>query len=277
MYSKNYMKKIGSLALAGVMAFSLAIPAFASDDSGEKKEDESSSSTTETTETTGTNTTTEIETTYQEIPIAVTVPTTGAAQINPYGLPVEVKDGDDVIAEITGQQITTAPLYITNNGNIALSVGATVTAETKGSVNLVTSAIVTSGKSANTGKDIYAYLQMAKVADVKDVVVTDAATDLTTPVATVCADSTAWSSTNNLVLNPDEEVSRAASSLWAYRARRQMMTRPFRLLMARASSPSVWPAAASPRPRTTSGMRKTALPPLSLSPSRPLSPNSFQA
>jgi hypothetical protein len=203
------MKKIGSLALAGVMAFSLAIPAFASDDSGEKKEDESSSSTTETTETTGTNTTTEIETTYQEIPIAVTVPTTGAAQINPYGLPVEVKDGDDVIAEITGQQITTAPLYITNNGNIALSVGATVTAETKGSVNLVTSAIVTSGKSANTGKDIYAYLQMAKVADVKDVVVTDAATDLTTPVATVCADSTAWSSTNNLVLNPDEEVSKS--------------------------------------------------------------------
>jgi hypothetical protein len=200
MYSKNYLKKIGSVALAGVMALSLSIPAFAAGGDTEKKDEADT-----------TNTSTKITTTFEEIPIAVTVPDTGTAQINPYGLPVDVKDSKNaVLATITGQQITTQPLYITNDGDIALSVGATVTAETTGDANLVTSAISTTGKNANTGKDIYAYLQMATVTSVeKTEVGKDPKSELETPVATMCADSSAWSSTNNLVLNPDEEATKS--------------------------------------------------------------------
>jgi hypothetical protein len=200
MYSKNYLKKIGSVALAGVMALSLSIPAFAAGGDTEKKDEADT-----------TNTSTKITTTFEEIPIAVTVPDTGTAQINPYGLPVDVKDSKDaVLATITGQQITTEPLYIINNGDIALSVGATVTAETTGGANLVTSAISATGKNANTGKDIYAYLQMATVTSVeKTVMGKDYKSDLEKPVATMCADSSAWSSTNNLVLNPDEDATKS--------------------------------------------------------------------
>jgi hypothetical protein len=106
------MKKIGSLALAGVMAASLSIPAFASEN------------------------TTEVETTYKPITIAVTVPATGTAVINPYGLPIEYNLGTTGQSsynvkkvEIKGQQITTTPMAIKNNGKTELNVYATVTSE----------------------------------------------------------------------------------------------------------------------------------------------------
>jgi hypothetical protein len=157
MYSKNYMKKIGSLALAGVMAFSLAIPAFAVEgetEEGEKKEETSSSTTAENT--------TVVDTKYQKVEIEVTVPTTGSAQINPYGLPVEVmlKDGKTAAGKITGQQITTAPIYVTNDGDVALTMGATVTGKATEGVSLLTKA-----NARSTTKDVVAQVQVVAAPD----------------------------------------------------------------------------------------------------------------
>lgn len=64
---KTMKNRVLSGAMAGVLAMSLAVPAFAADD--------------HTTVVTGK---------YQDTPIAVTVPETGKAFINPYGLNIEV-------------------------------------------------------------------------------------------------------------------------------------------------------------------------------------------
>jgi hypothetical protein len=104
MYSKNYMKKIGSVALAGAMAASLAIPAFAANQ-------------------------TTLTGTYSEPEIAVTVPDTGTIAINPYGLPVTFDTSDGTVS-VKNQQITTAPLNIRNEGNLSdLDAYVTVTSK----------------------------------------------------------------------------------------------------------------------------------------------------
>jgi hypothetical protein len=108
-------KRIMSLSLAALTTAALAAPAFAA-----------------------TANQTVVTTTYAEIPISVTVPTTGTAQINPYGLPVSVKKNTSgaAAATIKSHQITTQPLYITNNGDTKLSIGATVTTAVKSGSNL---------------------------------------------------------------------------------------------------------------------------------------------
>lgn len=104
------MKRFGSIAMAGALALSLAVPAFAA------------------------NTTT-IEGGYQDIEIAVVVPESGTAQINPYGLPVEVTKSDGATkVQITDRQITSLPLSLKNQGNVPMDVNASLAVLPKGDV-----------------------------------------------------------------------------------------------------------------------------------------------
>lgn len=119
-------KKLISTILASAMALSMAVPAFAS--------------------------TTKISALYQAITIDVTVPTTGTAVVNPYGLPLDVTAkvnvlGDDGTAtgdtrnltgSISGQGITTTtPLALVNKTTVDLDVNATVTGTVKGNLKLI--------------------------------------------------------------------------------------------------------------------------------------------
>lgn len=123
------LKRFGATVMAGVMAISLAVPAFASSQS------------------------TVIDSTFNPITMAVTVPKTGKAIINPYGLPVDL----DETTSISGQKLTTgAPLLIENRSKVALQVGGTVTATIKdgSSVTLVDAA------PSGTDKKIQAFVQL---------------------------------------------------------------------------------------------------------------------
>lgn len=127
-------KKIVSLALAGTLALSLVAPAFAAN-----------------------NNSTVITGTYQDIQIDVTVPASAAAVVNPYGLPIEFTESDDSTThEITGRQITTAPLYIANNTALDLDVSVTVTGKTTGSLKFSATTNVDSTTPANNA---FVYLQ----------------------------------------------------------------------------------------------------------------------
>lgn len=100
------LKRFGAAALSGAMALSMAAPAFAAGNQ------------------------TVITSAFEAITLNVTVPATGTAKINPYGLPVDLKTGEDVDATIKGEQITIGtPLYIINKGTTALAVSAEVTGE----------------------------------------------------------------------------------------------------------------------------------------------------
>lgn len=127
---KTLKKRIFSGAMAGALALSLAVPAFASGNE------------------------TVITGSYVNTPIAVTVPTTGTAQINPYGLDVKL---DDNTSKISGNQIVTKPLAIINNSEMTLSVGATVTAEAKGDFAFGTASTDVSTAKTKTG---VVYLQV---------------------------------------------------------------------------------------------------------------------
>lgn len=122
--------------------------------------------------------------TYVAAEIAVNVPTTGQAFINPYALPVKLSsfdegsDGDLVnvsSSSIMNQQIVTVPMAIENYSEVDLSVSAKVTGtipdatlnntlvgtSTGSGVKFVTSA----PKAADTSKSVFAYLQMKVVDD----------------------------------------------------------------------------------------------------------------
>jgi hypothetical protein len=156
-----------SLSLAALTAASMAIPAFADDEP----------------QTTTPANTTVVTAAYEEVSIAVTVPTTGTAQINPYGLPVEFKKSasSTKAAKVTGQQIVTQPLYITNEGDVALDIAASVTTEAKGDASISGKALT--GKE--TTKSVYAYLQMVQSANKtlddtgKDKIIDECASDST--------------------------------------------------------------------------------------------------
>jgi hypothetical protein len=145
-------KKIASLVLALAMTTTLAVPAFADGDTdaGEKKEETSS---------TAKEYATQVDATYQDITIDVTVPTTGTAVINPYGLPYALKDSKSAeIGKVSGQQIVTQPLYISNNStDVAFDVNATVTTTTSKDLTLATK--TTSG-TKSTSKEAFVYLEM---------------------------------------------------------------------------------------------------------------------
>lgn len=116
-------KKLAALALSSVMSLSLATPAFASDYS------------------------TRITSVYNQPVLAVTVPATGTATINPYGLPVKVMSQETdasqrkALATISNQKITTMPLAIYSKSEVNLLVGASVVGEPQGNLKLATAAI----------------------------------------------------------------------------------------------------------------------------------------
>lgn len=98
------LKRILSIALSGAMCMALATTAFAAGNE------------------------TVITATFDEPEIAVTVPATVAAFINPYGVDVNYDAGDDT-AVLSGFQILSVPNCIYNLSGMDLSVSATVTGE----------------------------------------------------------------------------------------------------------------------------------------------------
>lgn len=136
------MKRFGSVVMAGAMALSLVVPAFA----------EAAESV---------NTSTEVTGGYVTIPISVLVPTSGSAQINPYGLPVVVgakADGTNI--EVVGEQISNVPMYVTNYGTTDLDMDASLAVVPKGGVIIKDDYDVTN-PGADTGKQMKVTLQVA--------------------------------------------------------------------------------------------------------------------
>lgn len=134
---KNLKTRIFSGLMAGILAVSLAVPAFASG----------------TTVTTPNRSTT-ITGAFEDIVIDVNVPTTGDAQINPYGIPVKLEEAGT--NKITGEQIVTKPLLLINNSDSNVNVSASVTATAKGDLRFATAAPT----STDTYKSAYVYLQL---------------------------------------------------------------------------------------------------------------------
>lgn len=132
------MKRFGATVMAGALALSMAAPAFAAD-------------TAPTTTFTGK---------YEPITLNVTVPQTGSALINPYGLPVTL----DEETVISGEQITTgAALLIKNQSKVALAVTAKVTGTEKGDAKLVATVA-----ESDTAKNIAAKFEAFKAPGVLD-------------------------------------------------------------------------------------------------------------
>lgn len=193
------MKRFASLVMASVLALSLAIPAFAADAPAGQVV---------------------ISGKYEDIPISVSVPTTGTAQINPYGLPVEFALSDTITkVSVSGDQITSAPLSIRNQGATKLSVNATLAVDTTGTDNGV---IVKEADLTNTqkGKEINLALQVAGLNDNK-YAVSSLDTDLEDNIIKAFADSTTWANakslkakdTNANVALADATVAKSASAL----------------------------------------------------------------
>lgn len=174
-------KKIGSLALSGALALSLAVPAFAAD--------------------TTPNTTTTITGAYQDVIIDVTVPETGTVVINPYGLPIEYTKSDDTVAKITGQQITTAPMAIMNNTDLDLSVSVTVTGTAQGSLKFSPTSNAESTTAANNA---FVYLQASQLTIANDATgMTSKADDSETLSDAVIDGAVAWAAAE---YNADTDV-----------------------------------------------------------------------
>lgn len=129
------MKRFASMAMAGALTLSLATPAFAANNIV-------------------------ITGTYADIEIAVEVPTTGTAQINPYGLPVSIDKSDKTTVDLVGNQITTQPMSIKNQSAIPLEVGASLAVVPKGDVSIVASV-----GSSQKGKEIAVDLEVAALND----------------------------------------------------------------------------------------------------------------
>jgi hypothetical protein len=111
------------------------------------------------------------------------VPETGTAQINPYGLPVELTKSasSTKTAKVTGQQIVTQPLYISNDGDVALDVSASVTTTATG-VGITTDKI----EDTEDEKKVNVSLQMVLSANksladdtAKDKIIDECAADAT--------------------------------------------------------------------------------------------------
>lgn len=106
-HMKN-LKRFVSIVLASVLVLGLAAPAFAEE--------------------------TTIEGAYQAVTLKVTVPQTGSAIINPYGLPIKLGE-----KSISGEQITTgAALLVKNQSQVALRMIPEVKVTPKGGVKIIT-------------------------------------------------------------------------------------------------------------------------------------------
>ena len=193
------MKRFGSIVMAGALALSLTAPAFADDAPAGQVV---------------------ISGTYQDIPISVSVPSTGTAQINPYGLPVNFALSDTITnVSVSGQQITSVPLSIRNEGTSKLSVNATLAVDTSGTDNGVSvkkADLTTSEK----GKEINLALQVAGLNDNK-YAVSSLDTDLDDNIIKAFADDATWANAKSLKAEDtaagtalaDATVAKSASAL----------------------------------------------------------------
>lgn len=160
-------KRFGSTVMAGALALSLAAPAFAAN-----------------------NTSTTITGAYTDIPIAVSVPTTGTAQINPYGLPVTITKSNDTTVDLVNQQITTKPLSVKNQGTVSLDMGV--------SSFLVTPAgDVSIAATKDTAKGIAVNLQVAGLDDTTLAVSSDSE-NLDNLIIDAFADEDSWANADTL-------------------------------------------------------------------------------
>lgn len=117
------MKRFGSVAMAGALALSLAAPAFATSNSV-------------------------ITGNYKTVKLAVTVPTTGKAVINPYGLPIQLSE----TKSISGKGISNAaPLSIQNRSAVPLNVNVSITGTATGGFVFETNASLGSGETGKKG------------------------------------------------------------------------------------------------------------------------------
>jgi hypothetical protein len=144
-------KRILSLVLAGAMAASLAVPAFAAE---EDSEDPDASLTS--------NRSTTVTANYQDVKIEVVVPKTATVVINPYALPTAIgkasSDEDAADVKVSGQQVLTLPMAIKNRSEVALDVNATATATVSGNLTLGTSPTISSTETKNVA---FIYMAMA--------------------------------------------------------------------------------------------------------------------
>lgn len=171
------MKRFASLVMASVLALSLAVPAFAADTPAGQVV---------------------ISGSYEDIPISVSVPTTGTAQINPYGLPVEFALSDTITkVSVSGEQITSVPLSIRNQGATKLSVNATLAVDTSGDGNGVSVKKAALVSGTDKGKEINLALQVAGLNDTK-YAVSSLDTDLEDNIIKAFADKATWASAKSL-------------------------------------------------------------------------------
>ena len=127
-------KKIMSTALAGVMALSLAVPAFAAANTDTSLE--------QNTAITGTT---------QAPTIKITVPATGTVTVNPYKMEVTV--GGSGVTD----QIISATQFIENASDVAVKVSAQVTGTAAGNLAFATASTQTKAVTTNS---VFMYFEM---------------------------------------------------------------------------------------------------------------------
>lgn len=177
-------KRFASTVMAGVLTLSLAVPAFAA--------------------STQPKNSTVVEGTYKEIPISVEVPTTGEAQINPYGLPVTLTKSDGKTVNLVGQKITTQPLSIKNQGTTKLDVNASVTVAEKGDVLI--------GTTAGNDKTIKVSLEVAPMDDTALAVASDSE-KLPDLLIDKFADAASWVNAAKVDVTAADTAANSASTL----------------------------------------------------------------
>lgn len=117
------LKRFASVAMAGALALSLASPAFAASNSV-------------------------ITGNYKEVRLAVSVPSTGKAVINPYGLPIALND----TYSISGQGISNAaPLTVQNRSAVPLTVDVSITGAVLGNFAFETGSSISTTETGNKG------------------------------------------------------------------------------------------------------------------------------
>ena len=196
-------KKLILMALAVVLTLSLAVPAILA--AGQE---------------------TVINGGYEEIIVDVVLMPTRKAQLNPYSMPVKALDTQATPAQIdnltlkTAGKIATQPLVMYNKTDVALSVGATVSAENVTGIELLTSNVA----PTSTDKQAQIYLEamqdfslngndytVGADADVRNVAGRIAGVDGRKVVAAFNAWRTTTydrNSTNQIIVNPDEPTRR---------------------------------------------------------------------
>lgn len=132
-------KRLATMALAGAMSLSLAVPAFASGS-------------------------TEVTATYSSPVISVDVPAKGAVVINPFGLDVEVSENaadttNTNKVTISGQKIVTAPMALKNKTKMNLGVNVTMTGAVKDGSTMRLA--IEAPAADDSSKSAFVYLQAA--------------------------------------------------------------------------------------------------------------------